>query len=143
MERNRAAVEKEIRSQKSEVRISVSGHTDLTLTTHHSSLITSKKFSGNAQRRKKNFLLFHGSFLLHFDLSLMEKFLAMPSLQPDYRQGRSHLDFIRNLDLPADTVKRALRVAWNADALLENVPHERIRSLSRDKYSTDEWNFKF
>src|SRR5262249_5635674 len=37
------------------------GHTDLT--------IGGLKFSGNAQRRRKNFLLFHGSFLLHEDIS--------------------------------------------------------------------------
>ena len=31
------------------------------------------KFSGNAQRRKKRFLLYHGTFLTSLDLELMEK----------------------------------------------------------------------
>ena len=135
MERNRAAMESEVRRQKPEARISVSGHTDLAL--------GNLKFSGNAQRRKKAFLLFHGTFLLHFDLSLVEKFLAMPSLQPDYRQGRPHLEFIRNLSVPSDSVKQALRKAWNADAPLEKVPHDRIKLLSCDKYVTNGWNLKF
>src|ERR1035438_178331 len=43
------------------------------------------KFAGNAQRRRRSFLLFHGTFLLHLDLSLVEKALPMPSRQPDYR----------------------------------------------------------
>jgi len=36
------------------------------------------KFAGNAQRRHRRFLLFHGSFLLHLDLNLMEKILPCP-----------------------------------------------------------------
>ena len=143
MERNRAAIEKAVSSQQSAVRISVCGHTDLTLDTHHRSLVTSKKFSGNAQRRKKNFLLFHGAFLLDFDLSLVEKFLAMPSSEPGYRHGRSHGDFITNLHLPAGTVKHALLNAWKAGAPLENIPREQIKLLSHEKYVTNRWNFKF
>src|SRR5689334_22221800 len=51
------------------------GHTDLA--------VGGLKFCGNAQRRRKHSLLFHGSFLLHFDLDLMEKALPMPSVEPD------------------------------------------------------------
>jgi lipoate-protein ligase A len=145
MERNRAALETVLNSQLSTLnsQLTVQGHTDLALATQHSALITHKKFSGNAQRRKKDFLLFHGTFLLKFDISLAEKFLAMPSLQPAYRLHRSHADFIMNLSVPAETVKRELRAAWNADVPLQNVPHERIQLLLRDKYMTDRWNFKF
>jgi len=48
------------------------------------------KFSGNAQRRLKNAMLFHGSFLYDFDLSLIEKYLRIPAQQPEYRQNRPH-----------------------------------------------------
>ena len=143
MERNCTALEAEVRSQKPEAGISVSGHTDLTHVTRHLSLSAKKKFSGNAQRRKKHFLLFHGTFLLHCDLSLMEKFLQLPTQQPDYRQNRSHTDFLTNLNLAADPVKRALRKAWQSDERLQNPPRERIQLLSRDKYVTKKWNFKF
>ena len=67
----------------------------------------------------------------------------MPSLQPDYRQGRSHADFITNLSVPTEAVKQALRTVWNADAPLKKVPYDRIKLLSCDKYVTDGWNFKF
>jgi lipoate-protein ligase A len=143
MERNREAVEAEARGQRSEVRVEVRGHTDLALLTHHSSLVTSLKFSGNAQRRKKHFLLFHGTFLLNFDLSLIHKFLRMPSKEPDYRKGRSHKDFLTNLELPAETIKTALREVWGAETPLETVPQDAIALLARDKYVTAEWNFKF
>jgi lipoate-protein ligase A len=129
MERNRAAVETLFKSQ-----ISVSGHTDLAL--------GGLKFSGNSQRRKKNFLLFHGTFLLNFNLALVGEFLRMPSLQPDYRASRSHDDFLVNLKLPADQVKVALRKAWDATGELKIVPQSEIQKLAAQKYSTDEWNLK-
>src|ERR1022692_2830459 len=113
----------------------IQGHTDLTL--------DGLKFSGNAQRRKKRCLLFHGTFLLRFNISLVEKFLQLPAKQPDYRQNRAHSDFLTNLDLPGESVKRALRKAWQADEPFKNPPRERIKSLSCDKYVTKEWNFKF
>lgn len=111
----------------------VQGHTDL--------VCDGLKFSGNAQRRKRHALIFHGTFLLHFDLSLMEKFLAMPSRQPDYRQGRPHGLFLMNLPVPPHAVKTALRQAWSADSTLEALPD--YQRLITEKYSRDDWNLKF
>jgi lipoate-protein ligase A len=133
MERNRAALESKLKIENSE--LEVAGHTDLVL--------GQLKFSGNAQRRKKSFLLFHGTFLLNFDIPLIEKYLRMPSKQPAYRKARTHEDFLTNLNLPAREVKHALRNAWNATQPLEAVPHDAIALLARDKYVTKEWNFKF
>lgn len=157
MERNREAVESEgrrkkeegriqkaeARSQRPEARVEVRGHTDLTLDTRHSTLDTLLKFSGNAQRRRKHFLLFHGTFLLRFDLALIDRFLRMPSKEPDYRLGRSHKDFLTNLDLPAEAVKRSLMDAWGASEPMKVVPHDAVALLARDKYVTTAWNFKF
>ncbi|MGH7851987.1 MAG: lipoate--protein ligase family protein, partial [Candidatus Binatia bacterium] len=47
------------------------------------------KFSGNAQYRKARFLLVHGTFLLNFDLSVIEALLPVPAKQPAYRRMRS------------------------------------------------------
>ena len=102
MERNRAAIEFIIANRQS--LIEVQGHTDLAL--------DGLKFSGNAQRRRRNFILFHGTFLLDFDLALVSKLLPMPSRQPDYRAGRAHEKFLTNLAVPAAAVKSALRQAW-------------------------------
>ena len=144
MERNRQALEKLLSHRSGHPgAVEVCGHTDLALVTHQSSLVTRRKFSGNAQRRKKNFLLFHGTFLLKFDIPMIEKFLRMPSKEPDYRRGRSHETFLINLDFPADAVKTALRAAWNAGEPMKVVPRDAVASLARDKYVTKEWNFKF
>jgi lipoate-protein ligase A len=111
------------------------GHTDLA--------IGGLKFCGNAQRRCKRFLLFHGSFLLHLDISLMEKILPLPSRQPGYRVNRSHTDFLVNLHIPAHALKAALCKAWNATEPLVEIPLEKISVLARGKYALNEWNFKF
>src|SRR6185312_14823878 len=50
--------------QNAECRIEIRGCTDLALDPRPSTLESALKFSGNAQRRKKHFLLFHGTFLL-------------------------------------------------------------------------------
>jgi lipoate-protein ligase A len=101
------------------------------------------KFAGNAQRRRHRFLLFHGSFLLHLDLSLVEQVLPLPSRQPDYRVNRSHTDFLINLNVPVPTISAALSKAWDATAPLGPIPFDQITFLAREKYCLDEWNLRF
>ena len=114
-------------------RVSVAGITDLAL--------GGRKFSGNAQRRKRRALLFHGAFLLRFDLALMQKFLPMPSRKPDYRRNRLHGQFLTNLDVPASLIKGALREAWSAAESCESPLA--IHPELEQKYAGDEWNMKF
>jgi lipoate-protein ligase A len=113
--------------------VRVQGHTDLAL--------DGLKFSGNAQRRKRHALIFHGTFLVNFDINLIEKFLPMPSRQPEYRQGRSHGLFLMNLPVSVDEIKQALRKGWSAETPLEALPD--YEKLIAEKYSRDEWNLKF
>jgi lipoate-protein ligase A len=111
------------------------GHTDLA--------IDGLKFSGNSQRRRKNCLLFHGSFLLEFDLGLVEKSLPFPSHQPPYRAGRSHADFLMNLRVDPSRVKSELARVWNAVDLVNDPPLAEIAALADQKYCSDAWNKKF
>jgi lipoate-protein ligase A len=111
------------------------GHTDLA--------IGGLKFCGNSQRRHKDSLLFHGSFLLHADIGLMEKVLPLPSHQPDYRVNRSHTDFLQNLRIPGHLLKSALAKTWAATDALQDLPMDEIARLSQERYQQDCWNFKF
>jgi lipoate-protein ligase A len=101
------------------------------------------KFSGNAQYRRRDFLLFHGTLLLGFDISLVEKFLSIPVKQPSYRQNRSHERFLTNLNLPEGVIKRTLQKSWSATEELKDIPFDSIESLVQKRYAKDEWNFKF
>ena len=130
MQRHRAALEKLAGRP-----VAVQGHTDLTL--------DALKFSGNSQRRKRKRLLFHGTFLLDFDLARLDRVLTVPQKQPAYRQNRAHSSFVTNLRLPAARVKKALAELWGAKEALNAVPRDGIRALSKERYSQDEWNLKF
>ncbi len=129
MQTNRTALQRLV-TEPLEIR----GHTDLT--------VGNMKFSGNAQRRRRRFLLFHGSFLLRLDLTLIGQFLPLPSRQPDYRQGRAHRDFLRHLELPSQSVKEALKQVWRATAPLEQIPHAAISRLAQERYSAPQWNWQ-
>jgi lipoate---protein ligase len=102
-----------------------------------------RKFSGNAQHRKRRCSLFHGTFLLHFDIALIEACLFMPSRQPAYRQQRSHETFLCNLSIAARDVCAALRQVWGAKEALHEVPLDRIEALVGERYSRRQWNFKY
>jgi lipoate---protein ligase len=101
------------------------------------------KFSGNAQHRKRLCGLFHGTFLLRFDIALIEACLLTPSRQPDYRHGRSHKVFLCNLSMASRDVCMALKKAWGAEEELHGVPFDRIEALVDERYSRQQWNFKY
>ena len=127
MRRNRDAIQSLVADP-----VEIRGHTDLAM--------NDLKFSGNSQRRRRNFLLFHGSFLLGLDLDLVGTLLKFPSREPEYRQGRSHRQFLTLLPAPAEKIKAALRAAWKGEQLVQDVPHTAIRALVHDRYSHQEWN---
>ncbi len=101
------------------------------------------KFSGNAQRRKKKFVLFHGTFLLDFDIAGIGEFLTIPHRQPDYRANRTHQDFLVNLGVPDSAVSAALSAAWQASGDLSFSLEKKMEELIESRYSKEEWNFKF
>jgi len=107
----------------------VRGHSDLTR--------GDLKFSGNAQRRKRRYLLFHGSFLLNLDIERIERLLPLPSREPDYRRHRPHREFLQNVALPC---RQALRQCWHAEETFTDLPE--VAPLVR-VYSSDAWTFKF
>ena len=116
--------------------VAIQGHTDLAL--------GDRKFSGNAQRRRQRTVLFHGTFLLQFDLALLGRWLRMPSAEPAYRGGRDHGDFVTNLGLPANAVTASLRAAWGAtepgDASTLGPGIDRLMS---DKYADPLWHARW
>jgi len=99
-----------------------------------------KKFSGNSLRCKRGHLLYHGTLLYDFDLSLVERLLGTAPRQPKYRAGRSHGQFICNLPTTADQLRQAISAAWNADEPLGDWPEAETARLVAEKYTRDEWN---
>ncbi len=114
--------------------VSIEGISDLA--------IGGKKFSGNAQRRLNACVLFHGTMLLDFDLSSLERYLREPGRQPAYRRNRNHADFVTNIPLTPALVRDLLASAWNAGGPPAEPPLPLARQLVRERYALEEWNLK-
>ncbi len=113
------------------------GLTDLTVGT--------LKVSGNAQRRMRRTVLFHGTFLLNLEFRLIHRLLPVPTRQPSYRDSRPHADFLMNLSLDAGVVQEALRSEWQALEPLSarQIPSDWIQQLATDRYLRDSWTYRF
>lgn len=155
MERNRAALAQLLGGE-----VSVQGHTDLAFrqvessewrvegrsSAHHSPRSTLNplwlKFSGNAQRRRRRALVFHGTILHAFDLPLLDALLNFPSAQPDYRADRRHTEFVRNIPAAHGPIRAALSAAWGAGDSCTEIPRARIEQLCREQYANAAWNLR-
>ena len=81
-------------------------------------VIGEKKYGGNAQYILKDRWLHHTSFLWDFDAASMD-YLRQPEKQPEYRQKRSHLDFLCKMrdHIPSkeqwiDSLKKRLEMSY-------------------------------
>lgn len=100
------------------------------------------KFSGNSLRCKKSHLLYHGTLMYDFPVDTVSACLRSPPRQPEYRDGREHAEFIRNLPVARDAIVESLISAWNPVRHADDGPTELARRLAVEKYATRQWNYK-
>jgi len=101
--------------------------------------IAGRKISGNAQRRKGRAVVVHGTILLGLDFSIVEDVLSLPDRRPEYREARGHTEFMRNLKLNREDVKKKLCEVWNAEERAPAPALERMKFLLEQRYSTESW----
>ncbi|MFN0020733.1 MAG: biotin/lipoate A/B protein ligase family protein [Pirellulaceae bacterium] len=101
-----------------------------------------QKFSGNSLRCKRNHLLYHGTLLYNFDLTLVEKYLGTAPRQPAYRKERAHGQFVTNTSLSPAAMKQAVVTALGAFQTLTNWPQELLRKLVAERYTQENWNLR-
>lgn len=56
-----------------------------------------RKILGSSLYANRKVALYQGSLLVDSDLNLIPGYLPHPSKEPDYRRGRSHLEFVTSL----------------------------------------------
>ncbi|MEA3305784.1 MAG: lipoate--protein ligase family protein [Candidatus Omnitrophota bacterium] len=71
-----------------------------------------RKFSGNAQSRKRKYMLHHGTLLYDFPIEMIGKYIKMPKNEPPYRKGRAHDDFLININAAPRDIKEAIRSSF-------------------------------
>jgi lipoate-protein ligase A len=114
--------------------ITLAGYSDLTA--------AGRKFSGNAQQRKRDHLLYHGTLLYDFDLARLGRYLREPPKQPDYRAQRPHGDFVRNLPASAAELRERLRAAWGAEPAERDLPSADVDRLVAEKFGRADWVYR-
>jgi lipoate---protein ligase len=118
--------------------VTIEGRGDLTL--------AGRKCGGSAQRRLKNYFMVHCSILNDFAIERIVRYLAMPDKQPEYRAGRSHQDFLSNLNLPREILVNALCEAWSPGSSLRAapaLPETAVNSLLAERYANSAWIERF
>jgi lipoate---protein ligase len=146
MSRIRDAVQNAADSFDLRLRIEIQGTCDLT--------ITGRKFSGNALRCKRNWMIYHGTIMVAMPLQWLSKYLLEPPRQPAYREQRPHDTFVTNVLSPSSTVDaqtfmHALRCqmittwnaaeAWNSCTWRNEVETETSRLLE-ERYTKSDWH---
>jgi len=111
--------------------------------------INHKKISGNAQARKKNTMLHHGTLLVNLDINKISKHLKTPKEMPEYRNARTHKDFL--------TTFKKEKIKLNSKSLLAHIKNRfpdfidskpglaeknACKKILKEKYFLDEWNFR-
>jgi lipoate-protein ligase A len=104
--------------------------------------IGDRKISGNSLRCKRHHLLYHGTILYDFPLSMISACLRTPPRQPAYRRARSHESFLANLHLPVAKIRDSIVQAWDARELADTWPQQATQTLVEQQYSRDDWNFR-
>jgi lipoate---protein ligase len=103
---------------------------------------TAHKFSGNSLRMKRTHLLYHGTLLYAFDLSLIEKCLRTPPRQPEYRNARSHGDFVMNVPATRQQLAEAVITAFPMASAPTDVPASRVEELVAERFGNEGWNYE-
>ena len=104
--------------------------------------LQNRKVSGNALRCKRNWLIYHGTLLCGMELAWLTQYLKMPRRQPEYRRGRSHDQFVANLPVTSEALKRELAKVWSCTGKQSTWPVEMTRTLVETKYRTPAWLHK-
>lgn len=101
-----------------------------------------RKVSGNSLRCKRNWMLYHGTMVCDFDRALIGRCLDWPKRIPEYRQKRSHDDFVGSIPATTKRLSAAIQQQWVTEGVFQSCPHQRTQQLVQEKYNTREWNEK-
>lgn len=140
------AVQRTVDTFQLQLKIAIQGTCDLTT--------NERKFSGNALRCKRNWMLYHGTILVSMPLEWLPLYLLEPPRQPDYREKREHNAFVTNLlDAAISSnatafqgeLVRQFALVWNATQPWDSCPWRDetdadAKRLLTERYSNPQWH---
>jgi lipoate-protein ligase A len=116
--------------------------------------INSRKFSGNALRCKRNWMLYHGTIMTTMPIQWLSMYLKEPPRQPEYRRNRIHESFVTSLHSNANSISEAdfrmtleihLAKAWDVSQTLDEGPFwqmllQESEALLESRYNNPTWH---
>jgi len=128
------------------LQVEIQGTCDLT--------INGRKFSGNALRCKRNWMIYHGTIMVAMPLEWLSQYLPEPARQPAYREKRSHETFVSNLLSPTSPIdsrvflkelERQMVNTWNATEPWGRCPWRNevdveAKRLLDQRYTSSAWH---
>ena len=108
-------------------------------------VVAGRKVSGNAQRRKKRFILHHGTLLYGADLCRIEAYLKEPKDRPEYRGDKTHEDFVGNIALGREGLIDCLVRAFPPTVVTAGPSEDELsiaQTLAQTKYADAAWTFR-
>jgi len=128
------------------IKAEIHGRNDMT--------IDGKKFSGNAQYRKQNRILHHGTIMFDTDLSVMRQALAAPKDKIDSKGIKSSRSLVTNIKpyLNEDITVSDFIITLRDFISTENKLHvyrlsdddlQAVNTLRNSVYDTWDWNFGY
>jgi lipoate-protein ligase A len=109
--------------------------------------IDGRKISGNAQRRRRNAILHHGTLIYAPDYDGMDRYLREPEDRPEYRGKRSHREFVGALPFTPEDLRSIVLDAFpdfaktSGSSVTEDEFAE-VQARARDKYASREWTYR-
>lgn len=106
-----------------------------------------RKVGGSAQKRKRRWLLHHGTLLYDMELPALDRYLGRPPRPPGYRRNRPHSTFVWNLPHGREELMHAVRAAFGAEDVtcptdLTEELSEQVANLAARKYRSKEWTYR-
>jgi lipoate---protein ligase len=112
-------------------------------------IVNGKKVSGNAQTRKKDTLLHHGTILLNVNVEKMFSVLKVPSEKVKDKMINDVKGRVMGLNKPfeqlAYNLKESFTEKFGAEIIVDSLTieeEENTKKLAKEKYTSDQWNRK-
>ncbi|MFZ3590305.1 lipoate--protein ligase family protein [Bacillus sp. DJP31] len=118
-------------------------------------VVEGRKVAGSAQTRQKGVILQHGSILLDIDEDLLFSLFTYSNervkerMQRNFKNKAVAINALRKTPVTLDEAKEAFRKGFEKGLQIELVPYVlsdeeklQVEKIAKEKYESDEWNFK-
>jgi lipoate-protein ligase A len=118
-------------------------------------VVEGRKVAGSAQTRQKGVILQHGSILLDIDEDLLFNLFKYPNdrvkerMQRNFKNKAVATNALREIPVTIEEAKVAFQKGFEKGLNIELLPYElsdeerqTVERMAKEKYESDEWNFR-